>query len=87
MALMLFILLLEQVSRLSDIERVLPIHSTNYLRFPQIIFPMLGTLPLLCYMGHGHWKAYLMGSGSYGFVGPLSQNNFMAYAHSISGIS
>lgn len=36
--------------------------------FPQFIFPMLSSLPLLCYFGHGHWAAYLMGSGYYGFV-------------------
>jgi hypothetical protein len=36
--------------------------------FPTVIFPMLGSLPLLCYFGHGHWITYLLGSGSYGFV-------------------
>lgn len=28
---------------------------------------MLGSLPLLCYMGHGNWIAYILGSGNDGF--------------------
>lgn len=39
-----------------------------YQWFPGFIFPMLSSLPLLCYMGHGNWIAYLMGSGYNGFV-------------------
>ena len=35
--------------------------------FPTLIFPMLGSLPLICYMGHGSWIAYILGSGYYGF--------------------
>jgi hypothetical protein len=35
---------------------------------PQVIFPMLGSFPLLCYFRHGHWITYLLGSGYYGFV-------------------
>lgn len=42
-----------------------------YEWFPSLIFPMLGSLPLLCYMGHGNWIAYLLGSGTYGFVSHL----------------
>ncbi|KAH6879876.1 isp4 protein [Thelonectria olida] len=38
-----------------------------YQWFPSLIWPMLGSLPLLCYMGHGNWIAYLIGSGSKGF--------------------
>ncbi|EJT75799.1 oligopeptide transporter 6 [Gaeumannomyces tritici R3-111a-1] len=28
--------------------------------FPGVIFPMLSSLPLLCYMGHGNWQSYPM---------------------------
>ncbi|KAL8404602.1 hypothetical protein RB594_009451 [Gaeumannomyces avenae] len=35
--------------------------------FPGVIFPMLSSLPLLCYMGHGNWQSYVLGSGYYGF--------------------
>ncbi|RBA11793.1 oligopeptide transporter 6 [Fusarium proliferatum] len=35
--------------------------------FPSLIWPMLGSLPLLCYIGHGNWIAYILGSGSQGF--------------------
>lgn len=28
-----------------------------YEWFPSLIWPMLGSLPLLCYMGHGNWIA------------------------------
>jgi OPT family oligopeptide transporter len=38
-----------------------------YEWFPQLIFPMLGSLPLLCYFGHGNWIAYILGSGYNGF--------------------
>ena len=31
---------------------------------PGVMFPMLSSLPLLCYMGHGNWQAFLLGSGS-----------------------
>lgn len=39
-----------------------------YEWLPTVIFPLLSSIPLICYFGHGHWKAYLMGSGYYGFV-------------------
>ena len=35
--------------------------------FPSLIFPMLASLPLVCYMGHGNPIAYVLGSGYYGF--------------------
>lgn len=35
--------------------------------FPGLIWPMLSSLPLLCYMGHGNWIAYILGSGYNGF--------------------
>ncbi|KAF7956268.1 hypothetical protein EAE96_005188 [Botrytis aclada] len=38
-----------------------------YEWFPTVIFPLLSSIPLICYFGHGNWKAYLMGSGYYGF--------------------
>ncbi|KAH8884723.1 oligopeptide transporter 6 [Thozetella sp. PMI_491] len=38
-----------------------------YQWFPGFVFPMLSTLPLLCYMGHGNWKAFTLGSGTTGF--------------------
>jgi hypothetical protein len=43
-----------------------------YEWFPQFIFPLLGSLPLVCYFGHGKWIAYILGSGYYGFVGLVS---------------
>ncbi|KAL9111260.1 MAG: hypothetical protein Q9227_004338 [Pyrenula ochraceoflavens] len=38
-----------------------------YEWFPSLIWPLLGSLPLVCYFGHGHWKAWVLGSGTYGF--------------------
>ncbi|CAK7233562.1 hypothetical protein SBRCBS47491_008654 [Sporothrix bragantina] len=38
-----------------------------YQWLPSFIFPMLSSLPLLCYMTHGQWKGFLAGSGYYGF--------------------
>ncbi|TGO18930.1 hypothetical protein BPAE_0360g00010 [Botrytis paeoniae] len=38
-----------------------------YEWLPSVIFPLLSSIPLMCYFGHGNWKAYLMGSGYYGF--------------------
>lgn len=35
--------------------------------FPEYIFPLLASLPLICWMGHGNPIAYVLGSGSYGF--------------------
>ncbi|PCG92141.1 Oligopeptide transporter OPT superfamily [Penicillium occitanis (nom. inval.)] len=35
--------------------------------YPSLIWPMLSSLPLLCYMGHGNWISYILGSGSSGF--------------------
>ena len=39
-----------------------------YEWFPSLIFPLLGSLPLVCFFGHGHWKTWVLGSGTYGFV-------------------
>lgn len=39
-----------------------------YEWFPQLIFPLLGSLPFICWFGHGHWKPFVVGSGTYGFV-------------------
>lgn len=39
----------------------------GYQWFPSFIWPMLSSLPLLCYMGNGSWKAFVLGSGTYGF--------------------
>ena len=38
-----------------------------YQWIPSLFWPMLGSLPLLCYFGHGNWIAYVLGSGNYGF--------------------
>ncbi|EFX04527.1 isp4 protein [Grosmannia clavigera kw1407] len=38
-----------------------------YQFFPGVIFPMLSSLPLLCYMAHGKWKGFVLGSGYYGY--------------------
>ncbi|KAK5129138.1 hypothetical protein LTR08_003803 [Meristemomyces frigidus] len=35
--------------------------------FPSLIFPLLASLPLVCWVGHGNPIAYVLGSGSYGF--------------------
>ncbi|KAK0725295.1 oligopeptide transporter 6 [Lasiosphaeris hirsuta] len=35
--------------------------------FPGFVFPMLSSLPLVCYFAHGQWRGFLMGSGTYGF--------------------
>ncbi|KAK3385091.1 isp4 protein [Podospora didyma] len=34
---------------------------------PGFIFPLLSSIPLLCYFAHGQWKGYVLGSGYYGF--------------------
>ncbi|KAL6364169.1 hypothetical protein LRP88_02085 [Fusarium phalaenopsidis] len=46
---------------------IVAIATFCYQWFPSLIWPMLGSLPLLCYMGHGNWIAYILGSGSNGF--------------------
>nr|XP_001400241.2 hypothetical protein ANI_1_3030024 [Aspergillus niger CBS 513.88] len=38
-----------------------------YEWLPELIFPLLGSLPLICWFGHGNWKAFILGSGTYGF--------------------
>ncbi|KAI9731219.1 MAG: hypothetical protein M1834_005412 [Cirrosporium novae-zelandiae] len=38
-----------------------------YEWFPSLIFPLLSSLPLVCYFGHGNWQAWVLGSGTYGF--------------------
>ena len=55
-----------------------------YEWFPSLIFPMLGSLPLLCYFTHGDWIGYVLGSGYYGFVSfvhalPLPRLNCAGY--------
>ncbi|KAH9817762.1 OPT oligopeptide transporter protein [Teratosphaeria destructans] len=35
--------------------------------FPELIIPVLASLPLICWMGHGNPIAYVLGSGTYGF--------------------
>lgn len=49
-----------------------------YEWFPSFIWPMLASLPLLCYMGHGNPIAYVLGSGYSGFVS-LSFNSTKMY--------
>lgn len=39
-----------------------------YQWLPTVIMPLLASLPLICYFGHGKWKAFAMGSGTVGFV-------------------
>ena len=34
---------------------------------PQYIMPLLASLPIICWMGHGNPVAYVLGSGTYGF--------------------
>ncbi|KAK4218481.1 oligopeptide transporter 6 [Rhypophila decipiens] len=34
---------------------------------PGFIFPLLSSIPLLCYFAHGQWKGFVMGSGYHGF--------------------
>lgn len=46
---------------------------------PELFMPLLGSLPLICWFGHGNWKAFLMGSGYYGFVSLDSFNRFKQY--------
>lgn len=38
-----------------------------YQWLPSFAFPLLSSLPLLCWVGHSSWKAYVLGSGSLGF--------------------
>ncbi|KAF7195508.1 Oligopeptide transporter 7 [Pseudocercospora fuligena] len=35
--------------------------------FPELIFPVLASLPIICWFGHGNPIAYVLGSGTYGF--------------------
>ncbi|EMF12399.1 OPT superfamily oligopeptide transporter [Sphaerulina musiva SO2202] len=35
--------------------------------FPQYIIPVLASLPIICWFGHGNPKAFVLGSGTYGF--------------------
>lgn len=67
-----------------------------YEWLPELIFPLLGSLPLICWFGHGNWKAFVLGSGTYGFVrlplvNPTSLANYQNRAcwicHSIGTIS
>lgn len=38
-----------------------------YQWFPSLIFPLLSSIPLVCYFAHGKWIGYVLGSGYYGF--------------------
>lgn len=38
-----------------------------YQWLPSLAFPLLSSLPLLCWVGHSSWKAFILGSGSLGF--------------------
>lgn len=42
-----------------------------YEWFPSLIFPLLGSIPLVCYFGHGNWMAFVLGSGNYGYVSTI----------------
>lgn len=46
-----------------------------YQWIPGFIFPLLSSLPLLCYFGHGQWKAYLMGSGYCTYISHTCNQN------------
>lgn len=65
-----------------------------YQWIPGFIFPLLSSLPLLCYFGHGQWKAYLMGSGycKYGLelvpahVGHIASSHFISFIQEAADI-
>ncbi|KAK0708465.1 isp4 protein [Lasiosphaeris hirsuta] len=38
-----------------------------YQWLPGVAVPLLASLPLLCYLGAGDWRAFLLGSGRHGF--------------------
>nr|A0A8J9RIY3.1 RecName: Full=Oligopeptide transporter phomP2; AltName: Full=Phomopsin biosynthesis cluster protein P2 [Diaporthe leptostromiformis]BDA39147.1 oligopeptide transporter [Diaporthe leptostromiformis] len=38
-----------------------------YQWLPSFVFPLLSSLPLLCWVGRGSWEAFVLGSGSLGF--------------------
>lgn len=38
-----------------------------YQWLPSFVFPLLSSLPVLCWMGHGSWVAFVLGSGTLGF--------------------
>lgn len=38
-----------------------------YQWLPSFAFPLLSSLPLLCWVGRGSWRAFVLGSGSLGF--------------------
>ena len=46
---------------------IVTICAFSYQWFPSLIWPMLSSLPLLCYMGPTSWKVFLLASGTYGF--------------------
>lgn len=46
---------------------IIAVTTFCYQWLPSLMWPMLGSLPLLCYMGHGNWIAYILGSGNVGF--------------------
>ena len=46
---------------------IVTICAFGYQWFPSFIWPMLSSLPLLCYLGPTSWKVFLLGSGTYGF--------------------
>lgn len=46
---------------------IVAVSSFIYQWFPSLIFPLLSSLPLVCYFGHGNWIAYILGSGYSGF--------------------
>lgn len=46
---------------------IVAVSAFVYEWFPSLIFPLLGTIPFVCYFGHGNWIAYILGSGNYGF--------------------
>lgn len=46
---------------------VVAIAAFVYQMLPSLFWPMLSSLPLLCYMVPKYWKVFIMGSGTYGF--------------------
>lgn len=51
---------------------------------PELFFPLLGSLPIVCWAGHGNWKAFILGSGYYGFVSVPSPQYYVQLAQNFS---
>ena len=57
----------ERLNKMLIFFAIVTLVAFAYQWLPSLLWPLLSSIPVLCYLGAGNWKAFVLGSGTYGF--------------------